>query len=184
MTREQGVVDVVLASASLEQLRPMLGTTGWARLDATLQVPHDHLHDRTVWMVSSTPVGGGVAELLRALLPYWLGAGLDVRWVVIRAGPAFFRLTKRIHNLLHGHPGDGGELGDRERRGYEAALAPNARSLKRRVRAGDIVVLHDPQTAGLAPALKASGASVVLRSHVGADRPNALVRAAWEFLRP
>ena len=50
--------------------------------------------------------------------------------------------------------------------------------------AGDIVVLHDPQTAGLAPALKASGASVVLRSHVGADRPNALVRAAWDFLRP
>ena len=46
------------------------------------------------------------------------------------------------------------------------------------------MVFHDPQTAGLAPALKASGASVVLRSHVGADRPNALVRTAWDFLRP
>jgi len=184
VTREQGVVDVLLTSALPEQLRPILSARGWARLDATLQVRRDDLQDRTVWMVSSTPVGGGVAELLRALVPYWLGAGLDVRWVVIQAGPAFFRLTKRIHNLLHGHPGDGGELGERERHGYEAALAPNARSLKRRVRAGDIVVLHDPQTAGLAPSLKASGASVVLRSHVGADQANALVREAWDFLRP
>ena len=104
-----------------------------------------------------------------------------MRWAVIQARPAFFTLTKRIHNLLHGHPGDGGELGERERGVYEASLAPNAISLKRRVCAGDIVVLHDPQTAGLAPALKACGASVVLRSHVGADQANALVRTAWEL---
>jgi trehalose synthase len=180
----EGVEEVSLASISPEQLRPMVSETGWAQLDAALQSAHAGLQGRTVWMVNSTAVGGGVAELLRALLPYWLGAGLDVRWAVIHARPEFFTLTKRVHNLLHGHPGDGGELGERERRIYEASLAPNASSLNRRVHAGDIVVLHDPQTAGLAPALKASGASVVLRSHVGADRPNALVRAGWEFLRP
>jgi trehalose synthase len=162
----------------------MVSATGWAKLDAALRAGHTDLRERTVWMVSSTAAGGGVAELLRALLPYFLGARLDVRWAVIRAQPAFFTLTKRIHNLLHGHPGDGGELGERERRIYEASLAPNAMSLKRRVRAGDIVVLHDPQTAGLAPALKACGACVVLRSHVGADHANALVRTAWSFLRP
>ena len=67
---------------------------------------------------------------------------------------------------------------------YESSLAPNAAWLERRVRAGDVVVLHDPQTAGLAPALKAMGATVVFRSHVGADNPNALVQAAWDFLLP
>ena len=184
MTQVQGAVEVSLESISPEQLRPVVTAAGWARLSAALQAGHAGLQDRTVWMVNSTAVGGGVAELLRALLPYWLGAELDVRWAVIQARPAFFRLTKRVHNLLHGHPGDGGELGERERRIYEASLASNNVSLKRRVRAGDIVVLHDPQTAGLAPALKASGARVVWRSHVGADRPNALVRAAWDFLRP
>src|SRR5215212_2979260 len=135
-------------------------------------------------MVNSTPAGGGVSEVLRALVPYFVGAGLDVRWAVIHAHPAFFTLTKRIHNQLHGHPGDGGELGEHERGIYEASLASNSRSLKRWVRPDDIVVLHDPQTAGLAPALKACGASVVLRSHVGADQANALVRTAWSFLRP
>ena len=178
------VREITPASVSPDRLRAMVSATGWARLDAGLQAGHAGLRDRTVWMVNSTAVGGGVAELLRATLPYFLGAGLDVRWAVIQARPAFFAVTKRIHNLLHGHPGDGGELGEWERDVYEASLAPNAISLRRRVRAGDIVVLHDPQTAGLAPALNACGASVVLRSHVGADQSNALVRTAWSFLRP
>jgi trehalose synthase len=184
VTGEQGVSEISLTPISPERLRPMVSATGWARLDAALRAGHADLRGRTVWMVNSTRVGGGVAELLRASLPYFLGAGLDVRWAVIHAGPAFFTLTKRIHNLLHGHPGDGGELGEPERRIYQASLASNAISLKRWVRPGDIVVLHDPQTAGLAPALKACGASVVLRSHVGADQANALVRTAWSFLRP
>jgi trehalose synthase len=46
------------------------------------------------------------------------------------------------------------------------------------------VVLHDPQTAGLLPALKARGAIVVWRSHVGTDRPSPLAAAAWAFLEP
>ena len=184
VTEVHGAVEVSLVSVSPERLRAMVSASGWARLDAALQAGRAGLRGRTVWMVNSTAVGGGVAELLRASLPYFLGAGLDVRWTVIQAPPAFFTVTKRIHNLLHGHPGDGGELGEQERGVYEASLAANAISLRRRVRAGDIVVLHDPQTAGLAPALKACGASVVLRSHVGADQANALVRTAWNFLRP
>jgi trehalose synthase len=184
MTQAPGAVEVSLAPMSTHELRPVLSPAGWARLGAALEAGRAGLQGRTVWMVNSTAVGGGVAELLRTFMPYWLGADLDVRWAVIQAGPAFFRLTKRVHNMLHGHSGDGGELGERERRVYEAALALNATSLKRRVCAGDIVVLHDPQTAGLAPVFRASGATVVCRSHVGADHPNALVRAAWEFLRP
>jgi trehalose synthase len=62
-------------------------------------------------------------------------------------------------------------------------LADNLESLKRQVRAGDVVLVHDPQTAGLIPGLKALGANVVWRCHVGRDTSNALTDAAWEFLR-
>ena len=62
--------------------------------------------------MSSTAVGGGVAEMVRSLLAYARGAGVDARWVVIDGTPEFFRLTKRIHNAIHGSAGDGSPLGD------------------------------------------------------------------------
>jgi trehalose synthase len=168
----------------VEQLRPALGDDAWAQLDDALRGAAGALAGRAVWMVNSTSVGGGVAELLRSWLPYWRDAGVDQRWAVLSAESAFFQTTKRIHNLLHGHPGDGGELGQRERRVYERALGANAVRLAPLIRPGDVVVLHDPQTAGLLPALKARGAIVVWRSHVGADRPNPFTAAAWTFLEP
>ena len=53
-----------------------------------------------------------------------------------------------------------------------------------RVSPGDIVLLHDPQTAGLVGGLRAAGAHVVWRCHIGRDEPNELAEAAWDFLRP
>ena len=49
---------------------------------------------------------------------------------------------------------------------------------------GDVVLLNDPQTAGLVPALKRQGAVVIWSCHVGVDQPNDLARTAWAFLRP
>jgi trehalose synthase len=175
--------EIPLAPVSFERLRAVGTRDGWETLRAALDGSRDTLRGRTVWMVNSTPLGGGVAELLRSIVPYWLGAGLDVRWVVVRGGQSFFRITKRVHNLLHGHPGDGGALGVAERRVYERALDPAVAWLERRVRAGDIVVLHDPQTAGLAPALNAVGARVVCRSHVGTEPGDPLADSARDFLQ-
>jgi trehalose synthase len=174
--------EVPVDPVSLGLLRPDLRTEAWDRLTFAVADSGRALSGRTIWMVNSTPAVGGVAELLRTLVPYWRGAGLDVRWVVVRAPPRFFTVTKRLHNWLHGHPGDGGQLGADERRTYEQGLAVAAQRLAVDVRPSDLVVLHDPQTAGLAPALAATGASVIWRSHVGADRPNELTRAAWELL--
>jgi len=52
------------------------------------------------------------------------------------------------------------------------------------IRRQDVVILHDPQTAGLIPPLKATGAVVVWRSHVGGESVNEYVKRGWEFLRP
>ena len=67
--------------------------------------------------------------MLGPLLAYARGAGVDARWAVIDGDAPFFAVTKRLHNRLHGMPGDGGPLGPAERAVYEAALAPNAREL-------------------------------------------------------
>ena len=70
------------------------------------------LRGRVIWNVNSTAKGGGVVELLRPLLGYARGAGVDARWAVIGGNPEFFELTKRLHNHLHGFDGDGGALSD------------------------------------------------------------------------
>lgn len=144
----------------------------------------DLFRGRVIWSVNSTAQGGGVAEMLRPLLGYVRGAGLDARWVVIGGTPEFFAVTKRLHNRLHGQPGDGGPLGDAEHEVYRATLEANADELMPRIHERDIVVLHDPQPAGLVPAVRKTGARVVWRSHIGVDTPNEQTRDAWEFLEP
>ncbi|HEU6445869.1 MAG TPA: glycosyltransferase [Gaiellaceae bacterium] len=142
------------------------------------------LAGRTVWNVNSTARGGGVVELLRPLVGYARGVGVDARWVVIDGSPAFYDVTKRIHNRLHGFDGDGGPLDEQARRIYEDTLAENAAAFAPRVRPGDVVILHDPQPAGMAPALGPLTAALIWRCHVGVDEPNDLARETWTFLQP
>ena len=142
------------------------------------------LRGRVIWNVNSTAKGGGVVELLRPLLGYSRGADVDARWVVVSGRPEFFTLTKRIHNRLHGFDGDGGPLGQAEHKIYEDTLADNAREFAELVAPQDVVILHDPQTAGLVDAVSHTGARIVWRCHVGLDHPNEQARQAWDFLRP
>jgi trehalose synthase len=142
------------------------------------------LRGRVVWNVNATAQGGGVAEMLQVLLAYGRGAGVDTRWLVLDGDPEFFALTKRLHNFLHGSPGDGGDLDGPARAHYEAVLAHNLADMLERVRPGDIVLLHDPQVAGLAEGLMASGALVAWRCHIGRDEADELADRGWAFLRP
>jgi trehalose synthase len=154
---------------------PVLGADRVGRLRAAAA----GLADRTVRVVNSTRSGGGVAEMLTRLVPLARGLGVRVDWHVIGGDPGFFAITKRLCERLYGSPGDGGPLGPAERAGYE-------RMLRQPVPAdpGDVVVLHDPQTAGLVPVLADRGCTVIWRCHVGVDAPNEHSLPAWEFLRP
>lgn len=144
----------------------------------------DRLSKRVFWNINSTAVGGGVAEMLPSLLGYARSIGIDTRWTVIEGNPDFFHVTKRIHHALHGSSGDGTPLDDAARSIYEAAMRHNTPDVLAPVRAGDVVLLHDPQTAGLAHALMNAGAHVVWRCHIGIDEPNDEAVRGWEFLRP
>jgi trehalose synthase len=144
----------------------------------------DRLAGRRLWHVNSTEEGGGVAEMLHFLLGYLAGAGIDTHWAVLEGDQEFFEVTKRLHHLLHGRPGDRRDLDQTARGIYEQIQKETLAELQRRVDPGDVVFLHDPQTAGLAPELKRLGAIVVWSCHVGIDQPNDLARAAWDFLGP
>src|SRR5829696_2725379 len=176
--------DVEVARLDPGRFQAVLDPDACRRFLDRLKVAADRLAGRRLWQVNSTEQGGGVAEMLYFLLGYLAGAGIDTRWVVIEGNQECFAVTKRIHHLLHGQPGDEGQLDEPARTSYRQTLKETLGELEQRVEPGDVVILHDPQTAGLAPALKRQGATVVWSCHVGTDTPNDLARTAWEFLRP
>ncbi|MCI0814791.1 MAG: glycosyl transferase family 1, partial [Chloroflexi bacterium] len=179
-----GLREVPIASQPIDRLIPLVGEEPVARLKAKADAARGALEGRRLWNVNSTALGGGVAEMLHSLMPYVRGMGFDARWAVIEGNDDFFRLTKRLHHALHGSRGDGSDLGDSERAVYEAVAQENAARLGEVVRPGDLVLLHDPQTAGMAPHLIAQGAIVIWRCHVGNDEPGPEVDLGWDFLAP
>ncbi len=175
--------EVEVQALDAARLEPLIGPERMARFEDIAEATQAELAGRTVLNVNSTATGGGVAEMLQTLLAYGRGAGLDIRWLVIEGDPTFFAITKRIHNGLYGSPGDGGELGEAERAHYEEILRRNGEEMLALIRPGDVVLVHDPQPAGLVPLLTRAGARVVWRCHVGTDEPNDWSERSWFFLR-
>lgn len=175
---------IEVGALPLARLEALLSQERAARLEATAAGARASFGDRVVWHVSATARGGGVAEMLQNLLAYAKGVGIENRWLVLDGDPRFFEITKRMHNQLHGDPGDGGALGLTERAHYVSVLAANLDDMLTRVSPGDLVLLHDPQTAGLAEGLRSHGLHVAWRCHIGRDTPCDQSIAAWEFLRP
>jgi trehalose synthase len=175
--------EVHTGARDVHRLDALLSAASAVRVREGEKTARAKFQGRTVWNVSSTARGGGVAEMLYPLIAYARGIEVDARWLVIDGDREFFRITKRIHNRLHGVPGSHGALGPGERTAYERTLATSSAELSRRVRPGDVVILHDPQTAGLIPGLAGAGIPVIWRCHVGADKPNDHVMDAWHFLQ-
>ena len=168
---------------SPEPFSDAVGADAFASFNERAAVMRERLKGRTVWHVNSTSRGGGVAEMLSALLAYDCGIGITNRWLVIDTDDEFIEVTKKIHNRLHGARDDG-ELGADDKQIYERTIAREADELTTLISPGDVVMLHDPQVAGLTSPAKELGATVFWRSHIGADEPDDVVRGAWTFLRP
>jgi trehalose synthase len=178
------VEEVHIGAQSLERMAPYVDPAELERLRRLSAQFRRRLAGRAVWNINSTARGGGVAEMLYSLVGYARGEGVDCRWVVIHGEPAFFHMTKRLHNALHGSPGDSSPLGAEERALYEHTLQGSASELSALVQPGDIVLLHDPQTAGLARPLAHHGAHIIWRCHIGADEHDDETERGWAFLRP
>lgn len=164
-------------------LEPIIGEARYRQLaGAADQVRH---------MLPAKPSGAsirprwaaGSAEMLQALVGYVTDPGIPIGWLVITGDAPFFATTKRLHNQIHGDLA-GGPLDAAEAHHYTRMLTANAVELLGRIRPGDVALLHDLQTAGLAEPLARAGARVVWRCHIGVDWENDATRAGWDFLRP
>jgi trehalose synthase len=131
------------------------------------------LAGRTVEMVNSTAVGGGVAEILNRLVPLAEELGLNIRWEVMTGGDDFFEVTKAFHNALHGEPYH------LEPAHFEIFRAYNEQNVKRIPLDAEFVIIHDPQPAGFIEARKQKTGHWIWRCHIDLSHPNPSV---WSFL--
>lgn len=176
------MIEVEIAARPLTALSGTLSAEQEERLQAAADDAAAGLSGRTVWNVSSTATGGGVAEMLHTLLGYVTGAGIRTRWLVLGGDSDFFAATKRLHNAIHGL-GAVPALDDADQAAYDRVIARNTPDLLDHVGPQDLVILHDPQTAGLVEPLRRAGVPVVWRSHIGLDTSTPTSDSAWEFLR-
>jgi trehalose synthase len=140
------------------------------------------LTGRTIWMVNSTAQGGGVSEMLPGVVTHLRDLGFATEWVVIDSDDdRFFRVTKRIHNLMHGEhvPGLSGD----DRTCYEATNRANTDALRGMIGDGDILIVHDPQPMPLAGMLGNDlDLLCIWRCHIGLDVDTDETLEAWRFL--
>jgi trehalose synthase len=131
------------------------------------------LRGRSMEMINSTAVGGGVAEILNRLVPLAEELDLQIKWNVMTGGQDFFDVTKSFHNALHGAPYHASQ------RDFDIFLAYNERNRLTLPLDAEFVVIHDPQPAALIDARKAGSNHWVWRCHIDLSHPN---RAVWDFL--
>jgi trehalose synthase len=127
--------------------------------------------------VNSTRQGGGVAEILRKLVPMMGDLGLDVRWEVIKGNPDFFQCTKGFHNAIQGFKID---LSPDLLKTYETVNAENAEALRPVLEDADFVFIHDPQPAALLNFCPNRRGKWIWRCHIDCSRP---YRPVWKYLR-
>lgn len=157
---------------SLDDYVPILGEEAVAEIRRLAA----RLRGVRVLNINSTPYGGGVAEILQALVPLMRDAGLDAHWQVMRAEPQFFEVTKALHNALQGMPLElSAEMIDIYNRNNQA----NAKQLEDDF---DFIMVHDPQPAAILHFHGRKGnARWIWRCHIDTSTPNQQV---WGFLRP
>jgi len=138
-----------------------------------LRVLAKPLRGRSIEMINSTAVGGGVAEILNRLLPLAEELDLKMRWDVMTGGDDFYGVTKSFHNALHGAPYHA------DPKDFEIFLACNERNRARLPLDAEFMIIHDPQPAALIEGRKGSGNHWAWRCHIDLSHPN---RQVWDFL--
>lgn len=127
--------------------------------------------------VNSTRVGGGVAEILHKLVPLMKELGIDTVWEVIEGDNSFYECTKKFHNAIQG---DRIDIPEGSLKVYEETNHQAAERLKDQLKDADIVIIHDPQPAGIIKDFyETRKGKWVWRCHIDASRP---FRPVWRYL--
>jgi trehalose synthase len=160
---------LALSRIPLEDYAELLGAGEIEELRA-LAKP---LRGRSIEMINSTAVGGGVAEILNRLVPLAEELDLNIKWDVLSGAEDFFEVTKSFHNALHGEPYRA------DPKDFEIFLAYNERNRATLPLDAEFMVIHDPQPAALIDGRSTGTNHWVWRCHIDLSHPN---RAVWDFL--
>jgi len=116
--------------------------------------------------VSATAFGGGVSEILYALVPLMRDVGIEAEWQVMLGREEFYNVTKRLHNALQGHPQS---LDDDEWKIFERYNAMNATEIES---GWDVIIIHDPQPTAIRRHVPDKARHWVWRCHIDLSTPN------------
>jgi trehalose synthase len=153
--------------AKVEDYIPIVGQS----LIDDLRLLGERLRGKVIQHINSTPVGGGVAEILNRMVPMLRELGVDTKWDVIKGGEQFFEVTKKFHNALHGRAEEITQMD------FEIFMETSQQNIENVNTYGDVVFVHDPQPIALIRKKVAN--KWLWRCHVDVSNPNERV---WGFL--
>ena len=122
----------------MKNINDYAGIVGQAVLD-DLKIAAEKLKGKKITHVNSTPVGGGVAEILTRMVPLLNELGVVSDWQVIKGNNSFFDVTKKIHNNIHG---SGEPLNKKE---MDIFLENGLYNEQNMACDSDLMFIHDPQ---------------------------------------
>src|ERR671936_1699864 len=154
--------DVALGERSLSDYTHLVGRG----LVEEIRALAEPLAGKRLLHVSATAFGGGVSEILYAVVPLMRDVGLDVHWRVILGREEFYNVTKLMHNSLQGDPQ---VITEQQWEVFEAYNAMNAQGLDDD---WDAIIVHDPQPAALRANATDRSRLWVWRCHIDLSTPN------------
>ena len=160
----------------LEDYLPIVGDEKIERLMSAVQ----KVKGSKILELNSSPIGGGVAEMLLSCIPFLNQLGIDAEWKVIQGTKPFYEATKCIHNLLQGR---GGCFTSEMEKVYFCTLEENSNGYTVDWDA-DVVIIHDPQPLGLAPSLNERTrrrGKWIWRCHIDMDEETLRANSALEY---
>jgi trehalose synthase len=132
----------------------------------------DGIAGRSFLHVSAGRYGGGMAEILRRLVPMLNTLGINARWEVLAGDQEFFQVSRRLANSLQGQENHLTE------QMQEVYLKINQRTAQSLNLDADLVMVHDPPPAALIEHRK--GGKWFWRCYLDIAKPR---QHSWSFLR-
>ena len=133
-----------------------------------------HVGNRSIKMVNSTAVGGGVAEMLNRVVPLLNDLGVKATCDVIKGEEAFFEITKSFHNALQGKE----EYFHEDV--FKTYLKYNEMNNREMEFDEDLIVIHDPQPVAILNYRQEKKGKWIWRFHID---PTSAQEKIWQFIK-
>ena len=130
------------------------------------------LVNKTWTKINSTFEGGGVAEMLKSIVPIANGLGINCLWYCIEGTEDFYIITKRFHNIIQGLDQEF-TLEDL----LDLYVNINKKNFENKRIIADMSVVHDPQPCASIVHGNYEG-KMVWRCHIDTTETNKLI---WLF---